>query len=177
MLRNFIFSLTQRNITNRQRAEIQLQGILNDPAVSLPPFARRTSDHLSTEKISLEETSKLLSTQPFIVKRLVTALYQSEKQELDKSEVHNLTRALTGTLDVRALLFFIILDSHSDKYITAEGLAQFYQEYFKGIKSFDKNRVTEVIPVLLSKFHLDEVEKYFLENDNVHQSLNLETPY
>ena len=169
--------MTHRNITNRQRAEIQLQGILNDPAASLPPFARRTSDDLSAEKISIEETSKLLNTQPFIVKRLITALYQSEKQELDKSEVHHLTRALTGTLDVRALLFFNILDAHSDQYITAVGLAQFYEEYFKGIKSFDKNRLAEVMPVLLSKFHLDEVEKYFLENDSVHKSFDLEIPY
>ena len=146
-----------RTITNRQRAEIQLQGILNDPEVSLPSFARRASDHLSGEMMSIEEASKLLNTQPFILKRLLKALYHSEKNELDNQEVQQLTRALTGTMDVRALLFFMILDADSDQYVTGSGLAQFYEEYFQGIKTFDKNRATEVIPILLSKFRLDQV--------------------
>ena len=173
-----MFSWFHRNVTNRQRAEIQLQGILNDLQVALPSAARRESDQFGIEKLSIEEASKLLNTQPFILKRLVKALYQSEKQELDATEVQKLTRALTGTLDVRALLFFIILDANSDQYITAVGLTQFYEEYLKGIKTFGKDRATEVIPALLNKFHLDQVERFFSSNfECMHISFELETSY
>jgi Ca2+-binding EF-hand superfamily protein len=151
----------QRTITNRQRAEIQLEGILNDPEVSLPIFTRRTSNHLSDDKMSIEAASKLLNTQPFILERLVKAIYNSNTNELDKIEVQKLTRVLNGTMDVRALLFFMMLDENSDGYITNNELSEFYEKYLKNLKTFDNNRLQEVIPVLLHKFHLDQVKKKF----------------
>jgi hypothetical protein len=63
-------------------------------------------------------------------------------------------------MDVRALLFFMMLDEDHDQYVTNTELSEFYEEYFKGIKTFDSNRVTEVIQVLLQKFHLDQVSRF-----------------
>jgi hypothetical protein len=154
-----------RTMTNLQRAEIQLQGILNDPDGSLPASTRRVSDHLSDDNISIEEVSKLLNTQPFIIERLVNALYSSSKDEdikvLNKFQVHKLTRVLNSTMDVRALLFFMVLDKNHDYFITNTGLSQFYEQYLKDLKTFDKDRSQEVIQVLLQKFHLDQVRKKY----------------
>jgi len=149
----------QRTITNRQRAEIQLEGILNDPEVSLPTFTSRTSDCLSDDKMSIEVASKLLNTQPFILERLVNAIYNSNTNELDKIEVKKLTRVLNGTMDVRALLFFMMLDEDSDGYIANNEVTEFYEKYLKNLKTFDNNRLQEVIQALLCKFHLDQVKK------------------
>jgi hypothetical protein len=91
-------------MTHRQRAEIQLQSLLNEPEESLPTFVRRASDHLDSEKLSIEEVSKLLNTQPFIIERLVYALYSSTDDDDDiktisKIEVEKLTRILNSTMD------------------------------------------------------------------------------
>ena len=59
-----------RTVSIRQRAEIQLEGLLNEPELSLPVSIRRASDHLADERISIEQASKLLNTQPFIIERL-----------------------------------------------------------------------------------------------------------
>ncbi|CAF1196565.1 unnamed protein product [Adineta ricciae] len=157
----FFNNLIQRTISNRQRAEIQLQSLLNEPEESLPAFARRASDHLPNENLPLEEVSKLLNTQTFVIERLVNALYSSTDDDdsiktLSKCEVRKLTRALNSTMDVRALLFFMMLDEDGDRYITSNELAFFYEKYLQGLKTFDANRLQEVIQVLLKKFHLDQ---------------------
>lgn len=152
----------QRTMTHRQRAEIQLQSLLNEPEESLPTFARRASDHLGNEKLSIEVVSKLLNTQPFIIERLVYALYSStdndeEIKTLSNLQVQKLTRILNSTMDVRALLFFMMLDENNDRYITNNGFKFFYEKHFEDLKTFDKNRLQEVLQVLLQKFHLDQV--------------------
>ena len=145
-------------MTNRQRAEIQLEGILNDPEASLPAFARRASDQFTNDKISIEEAAKILNTQPFLLGRLVNSIYNSDKKELNGVEVQKLTRVLNGTMDVRALLFFMLLDENNDHYISNTELTQFYETYLKDLKSFDDEHLQEVIQALLHKFHLDEVK-------------------
>lgn len=152
----------QRTLSHRQRAEIQLQSLLDEPEESLPAFARRASDHLASDHLSLTEVSKLLNTQPFIIERLVHALYASADDDeaitmIGKGDVRRLTRILNSTMDVRALLFFMMLDEDGDRYITGNELAFFYEKYFQGLKAFDNERLQEVIHVLLQKFRLDEV--------------------
>jgi hypothetical protein len=161
----FNLSVVQRPMTNRQRAEIQLEALLNEPEVSLPALTQRTSNRSSNDHISLNEASKLLNTQPFLLERIVTAIYASTKTELSMTEVHKLTRVLNSTMDVRAFLFFIILDDDNDRYITSSGLSQFYEKYLKVLETFDNDRLQEVIQMLLHKFHLDQVRKV-VENKN-----------
>ena len=156
----------QRTMTHRQRADIQLQSLLNEPEESLPTFIRRASDHLGNEKLSIDRVSELLNTQSFIIERLVHALYSSTDDEetiqtLSRFQVQKLTRILNSTMDVRALLFFLMLDEDNDRYVTKNGLAGFYEKYFKVIKTFDENRLQEVIQALLQKFHLDQVSYSF----------------
>ena len=153
-------------MTHRQIAEIQLHGLLNEPEESLPAFTCGTSDHLGDDTLSIEQVSKLLNTQPFVIERLVHALYSSSDDDedikiLSKGEVQKLTRVLNSTMDVRALLFFMMLDENDDHYhyVTKNGLAQFYELYFEGLKTFDSHRLQEVIQVLLQKFHLDQVSE------------------
>jgi len=171
-------SLMQRTMTHRQRADIQLQGLLNEPEESLPTFARRASDHLGSENLALEEVSKLLNTQPFIIERLVNALYSSTDDDdeiiktLSKVEVQKLTRILNSTMDVRALVFFMMLDENSDGYVTNNELGCFYEKYLQHLKTFDENRLQEVIQVILRKFHLDQVsEKILTSSTSFHQKL------
>ncbi|CAF3796775.1 unnamed protein product, partial [Adineta steineri] len=165
---HFLNNLLQRTITNRQRAEIQLQGLLDEPEESLPTFIRRASDQLTHNNLSLEEVSKLLNTQPFIIERLVNVLYSSTDDDeviktLNKIEVQKLTRILNSTMDVRALVFFMMLDKNSDYYITNNELASFYEKYLQHLKTFDENRLQEVIQVLLQKFHLDQKSRIDFE--------------
>ncbi|CAF3973602.1 unnamed protein product [Rotaria sp. Silwood2] len=156
----FFSNFMHRTVTNRQRAEIQLESILNDPEVPSPIFAHRTSDQVTTDEFAIEAVSKLLSTQPFIIERLVKIIYPLKNDEnsrtLNKFEVQKLTRVLNGAVDVRTLLFFMILDENDKNYITNRGLSQFYENYLENLKTFDNDRLQEVIQVLLQKFHLDQ---------------------
>lgn len=152
-------------MTYRQRAEIQLQGLLDEPEEAVPTFLRRASDHLGNEKLSIDQVSKLLNTQPFIIERLINAIYTSTDDDikiLSKLEVQKLTRILNSTIDVRILIFFMMLDENNDHYITNNELTCFYEKYLKDLKTFDNNRLQEVIQVLLQKFHLDQVKENFL---------------
>lgn len=167
----FLNSLKPRSISHRQRAEIQLEGLLNEPEESLPAFARRASLHLEDQEWSIDEVSKLLNTQPFIIERLVRALYspsrrpsgESVEEErvktLNKSQLQKLTRVLNSTMDVRALLFFMMLDEADDRYITREEIVRFYEKYLTHLKTFDNERLQEVISALLKKFHFDQVSR------------------
>lgn len=146
-------------MTDRQRAEIQLEAIINDPMTS----NRHVIDAMEQENISISDAAKMLNTQTFILERVVRAVYKSDKKELSRSEVERLTRALNGTLDIRTLLFFIMLDESDDRYVTSAEVAEFYQTYLKGIKSFDMERSEEVVNALLHKFHLDEVRWHIFE--------------
>ena len=156
------FSSPSWKLTNRQRAEIQLEALLTDPEISLPVYIRRITENLPDDLLSIEQVSKLLNTQPFIIERLVHALSSPSEprvpvKTLQKIEVQKLTRVLNGTVDVRALLFFKMLDAKHDEIITRNGLRQFYEQYLKALKTFDSERLEEFIQVLSTKFHLDEV--------------------
>ena len=149
-----------RAVSIRQRAEIQLEGLLNEPELSLPVSIRRASDHLADERISIEQASKLLNTQPFIIERLANSLYstfaEEKRSSLSKAEVQKLTRALNGPIDVRSLLFFMMLDENNDRFVTQQELSQFYNEYLKALKTFDSQRQQEFVDVLSQKFQLNQ---------------------
>ena len=152
-------------MTNRQRAEIQLDVLVNEPEESLPTFVRRASSQMGDEEIPLQEVAKLLNTQPFVIERLVHALHassgspQDTLKALNKTEIRTLTRILNSTIDVRALLFFMMLDENGNDFITRQGFIDFYEKYLTELKTFDDERLQEVIKVLLQKFHLDQVSR------------------
>lgn len=162
-------------MTIRQRAEIQLHGLLSDPEISLPVSTRRVTEDLPDDQTSIEQVSKLLNTQVFIIERIVRAIYPSKRNDesiktLSKIEVQKLTRILNGTMDVRTLIFFLMLNTDDDQYITYNELSQFYEQYLKGLKTFDASRMEEFIQVLSRKFHLDHVRS---TNSPRHRSLFL----
>lgn len=145
-----------------QRAEIQLKALMDEPEASLPVFTRRVSESFSESRLSIEKVSKLLNTPTFIVVRLINALNcktgkENETETLSKSQVQTITRALNGTFDVRALIFFKMFDTNHDEFISKDDLEQFYDEYFKTLKTFDPESTKEFIQVLLEKFQLDQV--------------------
>jgi hypothetical protein len=160
-----IVSFIQRTITHRQRAEIQLEGLLNEPDEALPAFACRTSHHLVDNELSIDNVSKTLNTPAFIIERLLRALHPSNENNeqpstiLNRVDLQKLTRLLNSTIDVRALLFFMMLDENNDGYITNDELTRFYEMYFIELKTFDHHRLQEIIHVLLGKFHFDQVEQ------------------
>ena len=149
---------------------MQLEALLNEPEASFPASARQAGTSVAKEEISVEDASKLLNTQPFIIERLVKAVYSmttdidADTKTLDRSEIQRLTRVLNSTFEVRALLFFMMLDEDGDQYVTKDELAHFYEEYLTGLKTFDSTRVQEVIPVLLQKFRFDQVRQLIDES-------------
>ncbi|CAF4283626.1 unnamed protein product, partial [Rotaria magnacalcarata] len=60
---------------NRQKAEIQLRSLLNESEKSLPAFVHRAGDNLGSEQLSVEQISKLLKTQEFLIRRLARIFY------------------------------------------------------------------------------------------------------
>jgi hypothetical protein len=156
-------TFSQRTISHRERAEIQLHKILKKPEKSRHTANGDTRISVDREGISVREASIRLNTQPFIIRRLVKALYtmtteiDEDTKMLDPGEIQRLTRVLNGPFDVRALLFFMILDEDSDHYVTKKELTHFFTKYLKTVSTFDTNRLQEVIPVLLQKFNFDRV--------------------
>ena len=147
-------------ISSRQRAEIQLESLLNDPQVSLPASMRHALDHPSNDPVSIEQAAKRLNAQPFLIERLANALFSTiadeKRTSLSALEVQKLTRVLNGTMDVRSLLFFMMLDENHDRYVTQQELSQFYEQYLKGLKTFDGHRQQEFTDVLSEKFQLSQ---------------------
>ncbi|CAF4325067.1 unnamed protein product, partial [Rotaria magnacalcarata] len=68
---------------NRQKAEIQLRSLLNESEKSLPAFVRRAGDNLGSEQLSVEQISKLLKTQEFLIRRLARIFYPSTENVQD----------------------------------------------------------------------------------------------
>jgi hypothetical protein len=151
---------TTHTINSRQRAEIQLRSLLNDPHVSLPACMRHIRDHHSDNPVSIEQAAKLLNAQPFLIERLANALFSTVADEkrtcLSALEAQKLTRVLNGTVDVRSLLLFMMLDENHDGYVTRQELSQFYEQYLKGLKTFDSHRQQAFIDVLSQKFQLNQ---------------------
>ncbi|CAF5171132.1 unnamed protein product [Rotaria sp. Silwood1] len=91
---------------------------------------------MTKEQLSLKEISKLLNTQPYITEHLVHIFYSStdaDKQikTISRHQAQKSTRILNSTLNVRALVLFMMLDEYRTDYVTNYGLKQFYEKYFK----------------------------------------------
>jgi hypothetical protein len=138
----------------RDIAEIQLRALLNDPVESMPRYARGAS------AMSLEEASKQLNIPPFMIERLlkiIDSLFSySNVPPMSQNNMMLLTRILNSTLDVRVLIFFMMLDEDDDNYVTRDELSQFFKLYFK-TGSLSTNRVQEAVPMVLQRFHLETV--------------------
>ncbi len=141
-------------MSRRQAAEIQLHALLNDPEHSLPIFARGTGT------MSLEDVSKQLNAPRFIIERLLNVLgslpSNNETSSISQSNVIKLTRVLNSTMDVRILVFFMILDEDGNNHVTRDEMSNFLEMYFKNI-SFHANRLQDAVQTLLQRFHLDTV--------------------
>ncbi|CAF4316372.1 unnamed protein product [Rotaria magnacalcarata] len=154
-------NLTPPTMRNRQKAEIHLRSLLNESEKSLPAFVRRAGDNLGSEQLSVEQISKLLKTQEFLIRRLARIFYPSTENVQDVKtltilQAQKLTCILNSTMEVRALVFFMILDEAGDEYVTRAGMTEFYEKYFKGLKTLDGDRIQEVVQGLLQKFHLNQ---------------------
>ena len=89
----------------------------------------------------------------------MTTDIDADTKTLDPGEIQRLTQVLNSSFDVRALLFFMILDEDGDQYVTKDELGHFFKKYLRNMNTFDNNRVLEVIPVLLQKFRFDQVRQ------------------
>jgi hypothetical protein len=143
-----------RSLSRREIAEIQLRALIDDPVESLPRFVHGVG------AMSLEEVSKQLNTQPFIIERLLKVIdsltVSSDVPSMNQSNVIGLTRALNSSLDVRILVFFMMLDENGNNVVTRNVLSQFLERYFKSMK-FDTSRLQEAVQILLQRFHLKTV--------------------
>lgn len=160
---------SRRSIRHRQNAIIQLQALLNEPLEALPISSHRNGENASAEKkLTVEDVAKMFNTPVCMIQRIVNALNRFSNSDqfsmLSQVDVQKIIRILNSTLDVRALIFFAILDDQQDDFITREGFREFYETYLKGIKSFNRNRIPEYIEALLQKFHLQDVRINVLMN-------------
>ncbi len=141
-------------MSRRQIAEIQLRELLNDPIESISPSV------CGAAAMTLEEVSKNLNTQPFIVERLLYVIVSltdgSDVSTISQNNVIRLTRTLNSTLSVRALVFFMMLDQDGDNQVSRNELSHFLERYLKNM-SFDSNRLQKADEILLQSFHLDTV--------------------
>ncbi|CAF3252236.1 unnamed protein product [Rotaria socialis] len=137
----FLDNLNQLQTTPRQRADIQLKSYLDEPEELFPRLKNPNSTRSVREKLSIAQVSKLLKTQEFLIRRLARILYPTAEnlqdiETLTKIEAQKLTRILNGTIEVRALVFFMILDEAGDDYVIRTGMAEFYVQYFKGLANY-----------------------------------------
>lgn len=142
-------------MSRRQIAELQLHALLNDPEVSLPTSVREANI------LSLEEVSKRLHSQPFIIERLLNVLKSlpgsDNSTPMSKSNVIKLTRILNSTVDVRALMFFMMLDENGDNHVSTNEFVRFLQRYFEIIVKSNNNHLKEALRTLIQRFHLERV--------------------
>jgi hypothetical protein len=152
-------SLVNSSMSRRQVAEIQFYGILNDPEESLPMHSRLAN------VTSVNEIAKQLNTPPFIIERLLKVINSlsngNDSSLMSERNVINLTRVLSGTLDVRILLFFMMLDENSDNLLIKNEMTQWFQLYLKSIK-VDSDILQEAVQTLVKKFFSDEVSFEFV---------------
>lgn len=144
-------------MSKRESAEVQLQALLNDKEESLPVFVRRAS------AMSLEQLAKQLNTPPFILERLLKVINQgsgsNDESTVNQNSLIKLTRTLNSTLEVRALLFFKVLDEDDDNCVTKEEMEEFLKVYFKSMK-FETGYLQDAVQVLLNNFHFETVSLY-----------------
>jgi len=152
-------SVANTSMSRREVAEIQFYGILNDPEESLPIYSR------SANVMSVNEIAKQLNTPPFIIERLLNVINSlsngNNSSLMSERNVINLTRVLNSTLEVRILLFFMMLDENSDNRLIKNEMSQWFQLYLKSIK-VDSDILQEAVQTLVEKFFSDEVSFTFV---------------
>ncbi|CAF1344862.1 unnamed protein product [Didymodactylos carnosus] len=153
-------SISPRMMTRREMAEVQLNGLLNDPVISLSYLERQTGHNMS-EQYTVKQIAEILHTSPYLTGRLLIAIgYPDDVSVLNGYDVQKIIRILTGTLDTRALVFFIMLDNDGDKLISSTELKTFFTKYLQETdKYINEERRTEAINMLIDKFHLDDENK------------------
>lgn len=174
--RRIIESFNKRPISHRERAVIQLDSLLNETKDALPAFVRVEVEQNTDETTSIQNLSKALNTQPYIMERLVKVLFPSSSsdvniQHLDKIQVQKLARILNSTVDVRALVFFKVIDEDEDQYVSAIELRRFYEKYLATLTTFDHERIDTLVRAMLQKFGLDKksnigFEEFFVAVSN-----------
>jgi hypothetical protein len=152
-------SVANTSMSRRQVAEIQFYGILNDPQGSLPMYSR------SANVMSVNEIAKQLNTPPFIIERLLKVINSLSNRNnsslMSERNVINLTRVLNSTLDVRILLFFMMLDENSDNLLIKNEMTQWFQLYLKSIR-IDSDILQEAVRTLVERFFSGEVSFEFV---------------
>jgi len=152
-------SVANTSMSRREVAEIQFYGILNDPEKSLPIYSR------SANVMSVNEIAKQLNTPPFIIERLLNVINSlsngNNSSLMSERNVINLTRVLNSTLEVRILLFFMMLDENSDNLLIKNEMSQWFQLYLQSIK-VDSDILQEAVQTLVKKFFSDEVSFEFV---------------
>jgi hypothetical protein len=128
---------------------------------------RQATNSVSSEReFSIEEISKKLNTQTFIIERLIFGLNLSSCDEnslpYNKNIAQKLTRVLTSTIDVRTLVFFKMLDENRNQYVGRSEVTHFYTCYLKSITTLNKHVIPQVIEILHKKYHLDTVSLFIL---------------
>lgn len=96
--------------------------------------------------------------------RLICALGLNNMNLLIMRDVHTITRVLTGSFAARVLLFFNMIDTDGDRYVTGSELLQFFKDYTDSImccSTLDEEEQNEedrkmILTLILEKFHLDE---------------------
>jgi Ca2+-binding EF-hand superfamily protein len=149
---------SQLELTRHQLAEIQLEGLLNSPELSLPIF------NDDTAVFKLDDVAFRQQSKPWFVMRLICALGLSNIDFLNMRDVHTITRVLTGSFDARVLLFFNMIDTDGDLYVTRSELLQFFKDYTDSIDTCNTVNEAEqnetgravILSVILKKFRLDE---------------------
>ena len=161
----FSYSIVPESISHRQATEIQLKTLLNEHICFLPCFSRQATESLPSDKeLTIEEISKTLGTQPFIIERIIDVLILSSNDKtaptLDRNIIQKLTRVFTSTLDVRCLVFFRVLDENRNQYVEREEISAFYTRYLNTIQSFNKSLIPRFIRIILKRYHLDTVSTF-----------------
>jgi hypothetical protein len=125
---------SQLELTRHQLAEIQLEGLLNSPELSLPIF------NDDTAVFKLDDVAFRQQSKPWFVMRLICALGLSN------------------------IDFFNMIDTDGDLYVTRSELLQFFKDYTDSIDTCNTVNEAEqnetgravIISVILKKFRLDE---------------------
>ncbi|CAF1361000.1 unnamed protein product [Rotaria magnacalcarata] len=169
---NSVDYVRQRSMTRRQIAEIQLEAILNEPSMAVPLYFRSSrSIHRDAKILTIEEISKQVNAQSYMIEKLLHTLKISPQggnaPALTNNDVQKLNRVLNSTIDVRVLLFFKMICGNDNDDVNAEQLTQFFEEYFNRTSIFNQDKLQEVLRIVRQQFHL--VEKSHIDFDEFYQ--------
>ena len=118
----------------------------------------------SDKELTIEEISKTLGTQAFIIERIINVLIfpstDGTLPKLDRNIIQKLIRVFTSTSDERCLVFFKMLDENRNQYVEKEEISSFYTSYLNGIESFNRNLIPRFIRIILKRYKLDTVSVF-----------------